>query len=448
MATARAGISGPAGGVTGRICRTPSNSIASATASASFSAHRSAARAAGRARHRHARATTPAGPGTSATRRRSSSATHPTGAALSSATTPPHSRHVVPIVECPVHAAARQSHRLCAARASRARAAFPRPGRRCAACCAISLSARRATSAKRWPCSSSPATTSRCARPFARFSPPKKRPTASISNIHDKPGPVHGRVARRCAWPDAAMCANASPASRFSCRRRRSFRPTSRPRTICCDSCSTRLPDRASAECPRPLCRQRLVHAAAAARGHDVTAVEENAQAMKDADSNLRLNRIAPAPCAAHRERRGRAGAAAPRPVRPGGARSAATGCSPPVIRTALRTAPRAACRVRVVQSRSAGRGAAGDPASRAIEMRRVQPVDMFPHTTHIETWSRCVTLGRVSADRDVHRTHVASKPARVADLAISATANGLLDVLAHSRLHRGSSPKPRALRR
>ena len=73
----------------------------------------------------------------------------------------------------------RQPARVCAARASGPRAR-PRPARRCAACCVISSSARRATIAKRSRCSSSRATTSRCARRSGPFSPPKRPRTASI----------------------------------------------------------------------------------------------------------------------------------------------------------------------------------------------------------------------------------------------------------------------------
>ena len=123
-----------------------------------------------------------------------------------------------------------------------------------------------------------------------------------------------------------------------------------------------------------------------AARGHHVTAVEENAQAMRDAEQNLRVNRVDAGRVRLHTGRVEEALRRVGRdtydlvildPPR--------SGCGPEVLRKvfgAIR--PRQAVYVSC------------NPEALASELRaivdfgysvgRVQPVDMFPHTTHIET--------------------------------------------------------------
>jgi 23S rRNA (uracil1939-C5)-methyltransferase len=123
-----------------------------------------------------------------------------------------------------------------------------------------------------------------------------------------------------------------------------------------------------------------------AARGHAVTAVEENRQAIEDADANLRLNRIRAvdvrlhaqrAEDALHRLQHDRYDTIVLDPPR--------QGCPPDVLERVFgRIKPR-----RVVY-------VSCNPDAFADEMPvmmdagytadRVQPVDMFPHTTHIES--------------------------------------------------------------
>jgi 23S rRNA (uracil1939-C5)-methyltransferase len=142
-----------------------------------------------------------------------------------------------------------------------------------------------------------------------------------------------------------------------------------------------------------------------AARGHHVTAVEENRQAIDDADANLRLNRVsakgvrlqvARVEDALQRLQREPFDVVILDPPR--------QGCSPGVIdRIFGGIRPR-----RVVY-------VSCNPDALAAEMRqilaegyqveRLQPVDMFPHTTHIET---VATFFRPSA-----RRKRASGPAR-----------------------------------
>ncbi len=121
-----------------------------------------------------------------------------------------------------------------------------------------------------------------------------------------------------------------------------------------------------------------------AARGHQVTAVEENPQAVEDAGANLRLNRIDGV-----RVVRARVEEALPRLAREHVDLAILDpprqGCPPEVIATLFgQIAP---ARVAYVSC---------DPEALASELpailahgyavERVQPVDMFPHTTHIET--------------------------------------------------------------
>jgi 23S rRNA (uracil1939-C5)-methyltransferase len=142
-----------------------------------------------------------------------------------------------------------------------------------------------------------------------------------------------------------------------------------------------------------------------AARGHLVTAVEENRQAIDDLDANLRLNRIRDTHVRMHGHRvedalirlqRERFDAIVLDPPR--------QGCTPDVIERVFRRIKPA----RVVY-------VSCNPETLASEMPaildsgyvadRLQPVDMFPHTTHIET---VVTFSRRSAPR-----RRASAPAR-----------------------------------
>jgi 23S rRNA (uracil1939-C5)-methyltransferase len=129
-----------------------------------------------------------------------------------------------------------------------------------------------------------------------------------------------------------------------------------------------------------------------AARGYHVTAIEENVQAIKDAEANLLLNRITHAKVrleassvevGLQRLQRERFDLVVLDPPR--------SGCSPVVLRTVFgRLRP-----PRVVYVSCNPEALAAElPSIRehGYEATRVQPVDMFPHTTHIET---VVTLER-----------------------------------------------------
>ena len=134
-----------------------------------------------------------------------------------------------------------------------------------------------------------------------------------------------------------------------------------------------------------------------AARGHHVTAVEENRQAIDDAEANLRLNRVSARDVrlqvsrvedALHRLARERFDTVILDPPR--------QGCPPEVIDRVFDViGPRRAVYVSCNPDELAAEMTSILDAGYAVD--RVQPVDMFPHTTHIET---VVTFSRPSGRR------------------------------------------------
>ena len=134
-----------------------------------------------------------------------------------------------------------------------------------------------------------------------------------------------------------------------------------------------------------------------AAHGHSVTAVEENRQAIEDADANLRLNRLRTGGVRLHAQRvedalrrlqRDRFDTVVMDPPRQG---------SPPEVIQSIfgRMKPR-----RVVYVSCNPEALANELPSildAGYRVERLQPVDMFPHTTHIEV---VATFSRLSAPR------------------------------------------------
>ena len=134
-----------------------------------------------------------------------------------------------------------------------------------------------------------------------------------------------------------------------------------------------------------------------AARGHHVTAVEENRQSIEDAEANLRLNRVharhvrlqaARVEDALGRLQRETFDVVILDPPR--------HGCPPDVIHTIFeRIKPRrvvyVSCNPQALATETAAIFGSGYVAD------RLQPVDMFPHTTHIET---VATFSRPSPPR------------------------------------------------
>jgi 23S rRNA (uracil1939-C5)-methyltransferase len=140
-----------------------------------------------------------------------------------------------------------------------------------------------------------------------------------------------------------------------------------------------------------------LFSVALVARGHFVTAVEENRQAIEDLDANLRLNRLRTNGVRLHAQR----------------VEDALQRLHSDRFDTVILDPPRQGCAPDVLEHvfwmNRARRViyVSCNPEALAREMPsildagyavdRIQPVDMFPHTTHIET---VVTFSRPSAGR------------------------------------------------
>jgi len=123
-----------------------------------------------------------------------------------------------------------------------------------------------------------------------------------------------------------------------------------------------------------------------AARGHRVIAIEENEHAVRDGEANVRLNRLAAERVSFVRSRvedalrrleNARVDVAVIDPPR--------AGCPPAVI-NGLFSATGPPQVVYVSCNPEALARELPQILDRGYSVRRVQPVDMFPHTTHVET--------------------------------------------------------------
>jgi 23S rRNA (uracil1939-C5)-methyltransferase len=131
---------------------------------------------------------------------------------------------------------------------------------------------------------------------------------------------------------------------------------------------------------------------ALARAGHPVTAVEENRAAVADGEASLRLNRIPPARCRFI----ARPVEDALRTVRPADVvvlDPPRGGCTPEVI-AGIFEGLRPAHAVYVSCDPEALAHDLSQIAASGYRITRIQPVDMFPHTAHVET---VVTLARRS---------------------------------------------------
>lgn len=145
-----------------------------------------------------------------------------------------------------------------------------------------------------------------------------------------------------------------------------------------------------------------------AAAGCEVVAVEESAAAIGDGRVSLDLNGLSVERCRFVRARVERFLFRHRRALAAGNSYDAVVldpprdGCPPRLLATLLQTAaPRTvtyvSCEPRALSRDLAS--ALSSPAGRAYRVSRVQPVDMFPHTAHVET---VAVLSRASGGRRV----------------------------------------------
>lgn len=294
------------------------------------------------------------------------------------------SNAVVPIVECPVHAD-RANRIAFALHEHLARARIPAAGQDLRGIARHLLI--RTTRDEREAVAMLVVTHNDKAlrAPIRKFLASAEKPTGFYLNIHDRPGPFmvgretlkldgHAHVREEVGGVSFLV----SPTAFFQTN------------VLAASALVGHVLDHAPASTPLQIadlyCGSGLFALPLAARGHRVTAIEESAQAVKDGEVNVRLNKLPPDRVrfiaarveeALGRVTRTRFDLVVMDPPR--------AGCPPVVIDAVFsKAAPR------VVAYVSCNPEALGRELPQVIDhgyrVRRVQPVDMFPHTTHIET--------------------------------------------------------------
>ena len=221
-------------------------------------------------------------------------------------------------------------------------------------------------------------------RPIRAFLATEEAPDGFYLNIHDKPGPymvgretmrLRGRSHIRERVADTSFLI--SPTSFFQTN-------------IEAAEILLRLAAEGMSSTPQRVldlyAGSGLFTVPLAARGHHVTAIEENRQAMHDAEQNLRLNRVDPARVhlrtarvedALRRVRRDEYDLVILDPPR--------AGCAPEVL-AAVFGSLRPQRAVYISCNPEALAAELPEIVRLGYRVGRVQPVDMFPHTAHIET--------------------------------------------------------------
>ena len=302
-------------------------------------------------------------------------------------------QHVVPVVECPVHAS-RANRVAFALRDALARARIPAAGPRLDGVLRHLLV--RTTRDERQAVAMLVVTRNdrRLRAPIRALLDGPDAPTGFLVNVHDRPGPymVGRETIKIDGRPQVREDALGLPFL---------ISPTAFFQTNV--DAAAELLRLVLAEAPEaPPLRVLDLYAGSglfalplAARGHTVTAVEENAQAVDDADRNLQLARI---PRARVRFLAARVEEALPRlerdPIDLAVIDPPRQGCPAEVLRGLFRTVapPRViyvSCNPEALAMELPGIVDAG------YTITMVQPVDMFPHTPHLET---VVTLRRGAA--------------------------------------------------
>jgi 23S rRNA (uracil1939-C5)-methyltransferase len=294
------------------------------------------------------------------------------------------SRTVVPIIECPVHAA-RANHIAFALHAHLARAKVPaagpalrgvlrhlivrtsRDGREAVAMLVVTRNDKLLRS------------------PVRAFLETEDAPDGFYLNVHDKPGPyMVGRDTMRLRG--RSHIRETVNGVSFLVSPTTFFQTNVEAAEVLLHLVMNAVGDRPSQRILDLYAGSGLFTMPLAARGHQVTSVEESAQAVKDADANIRLNRIPPRNVrlvasrvedALQRLRHETFDMVVLDPPR--------QGCSPTVLRGVF-THLRPKTVVYVSCNPETLAGELPSIATQGYRIHRVQPVDMFPHTIHIET--------------------------------------------------------------
>jgi 23S rRNA (uracil1939-C5)-methyltransferase len=293
------------------------------------------------------------------------------------------SNHIVPIVECPVHSD-RANRIAFALHAQLARARIPAAGANLQGLLRHFLV--RTTRDDREAVAMLVVTENHkiLRAPIRKFLASAESPNGFLLNVNDRPGPYmvgretlqlagHGHVREQIAGikflvsPTTFFQTNASVASTLV------------------DLVLAHAPATTPLQAADLYSGSGLFTLPLAARGHHVTAVEENAQAVEDGKVNARVNRLedrvrfirARVEDALPRLSRSRFDVAVIDPPR--------TGCPPATLRTLFKDV-----RPGSVAYVSCNPEALASELRIALDagysVRRLQPIDMFPHTTHIET--------------------------------------------------------------
>ena len=295
-----------------------------------------------------------------------------------------HSRRVVPIVECPVHAD--RANRLAfALHEHLVRAHVPPAGARLRG--VLRHLIVRTTRDEREAVAMLVVTRNdkSLRTPIRAFLATEDAPDGFYLNIHDRPGPY-------MVGPETVRLGGRSHVRETVAGVSFLVSPTAFFQTNV--EAAERLVDLVLEATPPQTDRVLDLYAGSglytlplAKRGHDVIAVEENASAVRDAETNIRLNRLSAAGVRVLATTVEAALARLQRePIRHVILDPPRSGCPPIVLRT-LFGQMRPARVLYVSCNPEALAGEVPAITQYGYRLARVQPVDMFPHTTHIETF-------------------------------------------------------------
>ena len=227
--------------------------------------------------------------------------------------------------------------------------------------------------------------------PIRKFLAGADKPTGFFLNIHDRPGPyMVGRETIRLEGRShvresvGGLSFLVSPAA--------FFQTNVDAAAVLLDLVKDAVPKRPRLNVLDLYAGSGLFALPLAAAGHRVIAVEENAQAIGDGEANIRLNRLS---AESVRFWRGRVEELLPRlrrePIDFAVLDPPRDGCAPEILKALFGDIAPARV-VYVSCNPEALASELPEIAAFGYSITRVQPVDMFPHTTHIET---VVTLDR-----------------------------------------------------